>query len=399
MEPIAPGEPGDFGEPDRLDTTPEPSSAARARAIVVGAVVAGAALLVGVTAVSGTLGQSAPVPGSVESPAPTPTRSTAISWPTPRQPTPSPARPPVFGSSGFLADLDVVIYARSSRAVFRIDTKAERVTRTPVASSEDEAPEHLLALRDRVLVLPMDASPGTQIVDGQPATEWDRTGDGDEQYLPGPSNRVWTIMLSENGRMTAKLTDASGKRVYETVRGPGYGYFKGDGSGGLLYEDVGGVYRAGSAGLRRVTTGAILASGPRGYVAIECTARFACSNFAYRPGPDEVESRRRLGPARPAQSGNGALSVDGRFAATFSWGETGMTVAVIDVTTGRRVGGWAMTEDSTGGEPSLLWLPDGRLLSLQNSRLAVFDPRTGETARTSLRLPPLRQLALRPPAG
>ena len=397
MEPIGPGRPGDFGEPERLDTAIDSAPPSRVRAIVLAAVVAGAGILVAITAVSATLGQSAPAPGLVESPSPSPAASTSVDWPTPQQPSPRPARPPVFASSGFLAELHVDVFVRSSRALFRIETKAKRVTRTPLDGATSSGVDRLLVLPDRVLVLPIDETEGTQVVDGQPATKLDRVLTQGGQYLPGPSNRIWAVEITEEGRSVARLTDASGRRVYETVRGPGYGYFSDDGSGGLLYNDIGGVYRAGPTGLRRVTSGTLFATGAEKYLVIECTERFVCSTYALRPGRDERDSRRRIGPARPAQSVPGTLSPDGRYAAHLIWGDgEGPAVVVSDVTTGRRVASWP--QDARGESP-LVWLPDGRLMFLRDSRLAVLDPRTGQTVRTTLRLPPLTAIAVRSPGG
>ncbi len=405
MEPLRPAEPGDFGDPERPDGDPErleagPSrpTASRARTIVLATAVIATGILVAGTALSGVTGSGGPQPVSVQSPTPTASR-TPINWPAPRRPTPTP-QPPEFGSSGFLADLDVVVYARSRRAVYRIDTAAEKVTRTPMEQLGSTGPVAFLPLPDRVLVRPLDEVAGFQVVDGEPATQLGGLLAHGGMYLPGPKDRIWVIDTPENGRSRARLTDRSGRRVYATIRSPGFGSFSADGAGGLFYTDIGGVYRASASGLRRVTSGSILATGPKQFLTLECDETFACGIFGYQHGAGASEPPRRVGPAELTQGASGELSPDGRYAAVVVWiDDDGPVLVVHDVRAGRRINAWLITDDDGFGAPPLAWLPDGRLLSLRNGRLSVFDPRTNESASTTLRLPPLLQVALRPPAG
>lgn len=396
MEPIAPGEPGDIGEPERLDIGAEPPIRSRARATVLAAVAGGAVLLVAVTALSGLLTPSASAPES--DPVPTPTRTpTPISWPTPRQPTPTPSRPAVFSSSGFLSDLDVDVFVRSTRAVFRIETQAGRVTRTAVPGLESSGPVWFLAAHDRVLVRPMDAVPGQAVVDGTGARPLTGLLASVGNYLPGPDGRIWVVAI-DGDQSSARLTDAAGSRVWETVRAPGTGGFSADGAGGLFFAAAtGGTYQATSAGLRRVTRGAVLATSRDRYLSLECDDRFACEHVLH---DRRTGGRERVGRASGAQQSTGVLSADGRYAALVSWRENaGPTLEVIELAGGQQLLSVELDEAEWGGEMPAAWLPDGRLLGLRDTRLFVFDPRSGQTTRSSIRLPPLRQLALRLPAG
>lgn len=411
MEPIRRADPGDIGgdngnidgdsdvlgEPERLESAPPVAVPPAVRRVVIGAAVGVAALIMAVVLLGESIGRSAPAPGAVESPTPTPS-STPVSFPSPQQPTPTPARPAVFGSSGFLADLDLVVYVRSNRALFRIDTKARQVTRTPMGLDSDE-PVSLMALNDRVLVRPWDERGGFVVVDGRPPRRLTGPLAGGGAYYPGPAGRVWTISSTvTDGKVTANLTDASGKRVFASIELATSGTIYGDGAGGLFYEEIGGTYQATSSGLRRVTGGRILATSRHVFLATECDDEFACGTYAY---DRRTETRRRVGPAQAERSIPGVLSPNGRYVALQLWESTsGPSLGVIEASSGKQIGLFPMGEDSDGfHDASGVWLPDGRLLWLRESRLAVFDPRSKQLARSRLRLPPLIQLAVRQPAG
>ncbi len=394
MEPLQPAEPGDFEEPELLETsaTSGPSSV---RTVVIAILVVGAVGLVAALGFGGATDRSAPEPSPTPNPTSSPTPST-ISWPSPRAPSPTPTRPPVFSSSGFLADLDVVVFARSDRAVYRIDTRARQVTRTAVAGPASGGPVTFLTTPDGVIIRPQDEVGGVAVIDGQPARPLTGLLTSGDQFLPGATGRLWAITALSPSRFVANLTDSAGSRMYVRVNVTGTGVLEADGAGGLFYTDVGGTYRATPSGLRRVTPGRVVATSRNRFVAVECDERYACLTFVY---DRRTDTRRRaaslhLQPGPPA-----TLSPDGRHVALWNWGETsGPTLTVVEIKTGRRIAGLPLG-DTDMLDPSAIWLPDGRLLWLRNSRLAVFDPRTRETAATSLRLPPLVQLTVRAPAG
>lgn len=395
MEPLQPAEPGDFEEPELLDSsaTPAPTSV---RTVVIAVLVAGAVGLVAALGFGGATDRSAPEPSPTPNPTSSPTPS-AVSWPSPREPSPTPTRPPVFSSSGFLADLDLVVFARSNRAVYRIDTRARQVTRTPVTGLASSGPVTFLSTTNGVIIRPLDEVGGFGVIDGQPARPLTGLLTNGGEYFPGPSGRVWAITALSPSRYVANLTDAAGSRIYQRVNATGTGAFRADGAGGLFYTDVGGTYQATPSGLRRVTPGLVVAASRDRFLAVECDERYSCRTFVY---DRRTDTRRRTASLRLQPGPPATLSPDGRHVALWNWGETsGPALTVVEVTTGRRIAGFPVANTDTFVDPSVIWLPDGRLLWLRNSRLAVFDPRTRETAASSLRLPPLVQLAIRAPAG
>ncbi len=246
MEPIRPGQSGDLdgdidgaasghlADPERLESAPPVAVPRILRRVVIGVAVGGAAVILAVALLGESIGRSAPAPAAVESPSPT-TSSTPVRFPSPRQPTPTPPRPAVFGSSGFLADVDVVVYARSGQALFRIDTAARRVTRTAIDDLDENGSVTLLALSDRVLILPADEVGGYVVVDGESPRRLRGQLAGDGQSYPGPAGRVWTISSTiTNGKVQATLTDKTGRTVYAEFEASSSAAFYSDGAGGLF---------------------------------------------------------------------------------------------------------------------------------------------------------------------
>lgn len=392
VEPLLPAEPGDFEEPEVLESSPTSAAPSSLRTAVIAIVVAGVVGLVAVLGFGGAAGRSAPEPSPTFVPTPS-----AISWPSPRAPSPTPTRPPVFSSSGFLADLDIVVFARSNRAVYRIDTRAGQVTRTRVSELSPSGPVIFLPTSDRVIIRPLDEGAGFALIDGQPARPLTGLLISGGEFFPGVADRVWSITALSPSRYVANLTDPAGSRIYARVNVTGTGTFGADGAGGLFYTDVGGTYQATPSGLRRVTSGRVVATSRNRFLAVECDERYACRTLLY---DRRTDTRRRVGGLRLEPGPPGVLSPDGRHLALRNWGESsGPSLSVVEVGTGRQIASFSMEDADISIDPSAIWLPDGRLLWLRNSRLAVFDPRTRQTSASSLRLAPLVQLAVRPPAG
>jgi hypothetical protein len=404
VEPLRPGEPNDFddnfrsgidddaAEPERLDTTLPAVPRSTVRRLVLGAIAVGSAALVGATVLGGPSGESASDPG----PTPTPTPS-AVSWPSPREASPTPRWPSVFSTGGFLADLDLVVFARTSRSVYRIDTRAKRVTRTRIPGLESSDQLAFLATPDRVILRPHREAGGFDVVDGKPPRALTGILSGGGTYLPGPSGYVWTITDKTAATRVASLTDSAGSRVHSTVTAPVGGEFSTDGTGGLLYSSIGGAYQAKPSGLRRVTTGRVVATSRDRFLTVECDERYTCRTYLL---DRRTDVRRRVASLRPDLGPQGLLSPDGRYAALADWGAGSRPqYVVVEVNTARRIAAFSLGSPDVFGDPSAAWLPDGRLLFLRETQVAVFDPRTRRTTTPTVRLPPLVQLALRTPSS
>ncbi len=106
----------------------------------------------------------------------------------------------------------------------------------------------------------------------------------------------------------------------------------GDGAGGLVFRATGGVYAATPTGLRRITTGALLAVGPSRWVTLECDATHRCRPYAI----DRATGARRAVPAAlTADVPRGVVAPNGRTAAMFRLRGDGTPVPyLLDLATG-----------------------------------------------------------------
>ena len=169
------------------------------------------------------------------------------------------------------------------------------------------------------------------------------------------------------------------------------GYLTSDGAGGLLLNDVGGVWEARPDGLRRVTRGGVMAVGRRHYLVVDCDERHSCHSWLY---DRRHRTQRRLAIPYPGGWYDGALSPDGHYVAfTRFEGESGRaTLEVVDLRTSRTL---VRTDGPDPGvsQSDRLWSPDGRWLAgVVDGRLALIDLRTGRRTTPSLPLSSLVQL-------
>ena len=300
-------------------------------------------------------------------------------------------------SRGFLADLDIAVVARRHDGLVRIETRAGRMTRTPVASLQSSGPVLLLAGPDRTIVRPWDGLGGSVVRHGRlPEPLTGLLGHGSE-VVPGPRGRIWLLDYVDRRGSRARLTDLAGHRVYTTIQ-LGGGAIRADGAGGLLYTDVGGWYRViGPSTMRRVTRGAILAVGPRDFLILDCDARRVCSTYLK---DRQTGRQRRIGGDRTDHWASGVVSRDGRFAAVLLPDAAERSrLQVIDLGDGRVLTDLTSPRGFYLDEGSINWLPDGRLLTLQNGEMVLIDPARRTVQRPDLGLSALLQLTVYVPDG
>jgi len=168
-----------------------------------------------------------------------------------------------------------------------------------------------------------------------------------------------------------------------------------DGAGYLVVQATGGFYDATPSGLRRITSGSLLAAGPTGWLALECDDRHRCRSVAIDRA---TGSRRTVRAALSADGPRGVIAPDGRTAAMFSVRDSGTVgLYLLDLASGARRPIDLPIYQAVGGS-TVVWSPDSRWLFLTGPDGSVWavDPATTKAVGLGVSLAPPGQLAVRP---
>ncbi|MEO6502090.1 MAG: hypothetical protein ABIQ09_09285 [Jatrophihabitantaceae bacterium] len=339
---------------------------------------------------------SAPTP----TPKPTPTRTASETFtsPTPTTvtilPTASVTRlgRPLLGVT---AGWELIGY--SNDVLVRIELAAGRITRTPIPSLPDGGPVSLLVGANRVRIQPFGNVPGYLVPDGKAFRELPLL-EQDGLVLPGPaadqmwlgsgdgSHPVMTLATLDGGKLAGSIPMPPELSTYDATA---------DGAGGLLFSSVGGVYAAGPDGLRRISTGALAAVGPTGWLVTECDDRYRCQTVLIGRADG---SRRIINSAISIRGPRGVISPDGATAAVMNIDSNGATVLqLLDLASGsRRV--LKVSPEQGYYDVSVVFSPDSRWVFTvaAGGSLAVINRQTGAVGSLGVDLPAFSQIALRP---
>jgi hypothetical protein len=300
-----------------------------------------------------------------------------------RSSSPAPdARTPVVVSDlkrPLLAGPPVDVFGSGRQEVVRVETETGRVTRTYLPDVADVRPD-VVPVTGGVLVHRGDDGRSWLVPDGQPARAVPalrRRG----PMLPGPDpDHVWLMSApGPNAPMMLVGLDGLVARSGVGVSARLSSYPVPDGTGYPLFFGVEGVYRAGPRGLRRVTTGVVLANGPRGWLVLECDEQSRCSiSLVARNGARTPVAIRATDVAATV---GGALSPDARRVALYLGNApTDPGLVFLDLLTQDRLRtDTALAPDAS--RRSLRWSPDGTsLLTVAASQHVVaVDPGTGRS--------------------
>lgn len=314
-----------------------------------------------------------------------------------RSPVPSaaPTQPTTWTVKPFLPGHDIELFARSDTTLYRINPASGQVTATPTPNLGSSSDGFIVGPHQVLLPLRPD---GYTVPDGQAAHSLPSALANSGQILPATNGRLW---LTGPDEMTPDLTltDMQGQPVPGSAAPPVPanvgGYFSSDGRGGLILTGTGGDYQLTPDGPRRITHGGIVAIGPHHYLTNDCDTEMKCSRYLLNR---TTWQHKRLGPARPEdnfQGRQGVLSDDGRYAALWSWWRPAPAqLRVVDVATTKVI--TTFDDQSPQVYPdSLIWLPDNRLIGLQDGRILIYDASTGESTSPDLHLQPLTQINMR----
>ncbi|MDQ2750911.1 MAG: hypothetical protein M3Y44_15490 [Actinomycetota bacterium] len=298
---------------------------------------------------------------------------------------------------------DWVLFARGPDSLLRIELARGRVTRTAVPELDNGSGVSFVIGPDRVLALTVDAQGGYEVPDGRPTRDLRPPFGAGGPVLPGPDPaHVWVPTGgAENSAMT--LVGFDGRRTGRTIRVPnGIGTAESDRAGYLRFYATGGVYEARPEGVKRITTGALLASGPTRWLTEECDAEFRCAT-------NTIDRRSGARHTVAASNGNytfsgysdGVISADGAFAAIArdDRQEGRLKLELLDLATGavRDTGVFLNPDTAFNGGGVIAWSPDSRWLFIaaQGGRLLVLDRTTMRATELPGSLPFVSQVGLR----
>lgn len=382
---------------ESLELGPPPAAPGRRKRLIVAVVVVVLGLMIAVGIHNSRPEASAPAPTE-------PVRSKAPPSPTPRSlPTPSAGAdvslsPPDVErrpTDGFLSDVDLDLFARSDSYLYRIQTKKRLITTTKTPDLQSGGSLTFVTGRRQVIVRDYgDGGAGYVVPDGKPAQPLPRRLKSADEIYPGPSDRLW--VTTHRGRTsTTQLTDLRGRPVRDTRGSSQFenlGSLQPDGFGGVLVASAGGYYELTPKGPRRVTRGLVLATGRSHLLTADCNSTLECSRYLVDRTSGE---QRRLGTVPANSYADGTVSDDGRYAALWTWGRNGGgRLRVVDLRTDKTITQHSDAE-WMGDSGSLIWLPDNRLVGIQNGEIFVFSPKTGRFTTPDLKIYSLQQLSRR----
>jgi hypothetical protein len=328
------------------------------------------------------LGRAGPT-ASVRPPAPT-------TLPAPATGSPPPVAVMTLGHSLLKVSAGWELFARGAEEVVRIEPAHGRITRTALPAPLS-GPGSLIVGADRALVLPLGQVPGYVVPDGRPARPLPAALHGGAVAFRGPT--AGTVWVQAGAAMVLRAVPDGRARALVPLPEPN-AEVAGDGAGGLVFRATGGVYAATPAGLRRITTGGLLAVGPSRWLTLECDATHRCRPYAI----DRATGARRPVPAALAAGvPRGVIAPDGRTAAMFRWRRDGIPVPyLLDLATGASHAFDVSIEQP--GEDNLVWSPDSRWLftTATTGMITAVDPATGLGTEVGVELTAPLQLAVRP---
>ena len=301
---------------------------------------------------------------------------------------------PVFGITGRWT-----LYGLGPNLLVRVELSNGRITTTPLPNLGTDGPVTLLANQGGAIVHPWDAEASYFVPDGQPATQLPgEFNHGGASFLGPDASHVW-VQSGDLNSTTLTLLDLTGHANGVSIAAPANAAVPNvsDDTGGVVYDGAGGFYDAQPTGLRRITTGAVLAVGPTKWLTAECDDRALCTITAI-----DRSSGAHLSLGQPTSDVNapiGAISPDGRQAAVFHADATGqLSLALVDLRTGARFPlAVPISNNQVYAGSVLAWSPDSKWLFVldQSGTVRAVNAQSRSEQDLGITLPILNQLTLR----
>jgi hypothetical protein len=292
------------------------------------------------------------------------------------------------------------LFASGDGVVVRIEFGHDRLTTTTVPSLDRSGPVAFVATSAGAIVRPLSSVPGYLVPDGRPARQLTGVLSTGDPVVPGPDpGHVWVDLGNGVDDSAIRLVGPDGRPAGPDIRKPANGqdWIRPDGAGYPLLRTTGGIYDLLPDGPRRVTVGVLVASGPTGWLVVECDHVDRCAGSVV----DRESRRRRTLSSLPAwlYDAQGALSPDGSMA------------ALTDVDAGGRPRLWLSDLRSGAssevgahgglsidpGQNAIAWSPDSRWVFLVDDRgvLLAVDTASGRVHHLGVDLPRVGQVVVR----
>jgi hypothetical protein len=301
------------------------------------------------------------------------------------------------------------LFARGTGTMVRIEFARGRITRTRLPGLTSSGPVFFLAAPHAAIVRPLDFVPGYLVPDGRAPRALVGALASGGVLLPGPaSGQFW--MQSGRGGATAPMVlvgpdgrlIASARSQRITIPPRMNSFPAPDGAGYLIVTaGLGGVYDLRPSGLRRITTGALLAVGPTRWLVAECTKQAGCAPVVINQATGSRRALPSFGADLSDPTISGVIAPDGHTAALFlpqhdPVGPPQLHLIDLDSGTDRRLAVRLTTNASAFPDDPLVWSPDSRWLFAidTHGQLYAVDARTGRAHHLGVPLPPVEQLAL-----
>ena len=383
-------------EPQLAGEVDRPQSVDRRRLVVAGAVIAVVALFVG-----WALGRSGGAPAGEAQPSPSTTEASGLETLAPAavpSTVPATTRPVVRAGpttttvpewetttvevDPAVAALDIGVVVVGGGRIAELDTGSGEMRSLTTRTSFSQPPL-VNAGEDWILIRNLDSGESQLVRSGELPVRAN-VGDAWSTYFQRDTGLFWKVapMFMSSEPTNVVEIDPAGNETGRTFQlPPGVWPAGGDPIGGVVVGAPGGTYAVGPDGVRRLTTGNLIALSPRVAVVTDCGEDFSdCGVFVVDRASGQRTELELSAPGNPIgvfdlQSAGfwgfpellGAVSPDDRWAPTMVTGGR-QQFGLLDLTTGEYV------PISPNPPSGLWWSPDGRsVIYNQNSRLMLFD--------------------------
>ena len=251
---------------------------------------------------------------------PQPTEAGQVDATTTATEPPAPPAPSTIRLGGQLlpttSGLSIVAVTYSGGDVLGVDIDGRVAHRTELPAKIRSGPMMLAAGGDWTWVRWTDESSGGSIVRaGQAATTPAPVLAASTPFgaFPGPGDTVWLTRTDTGPPASLDLVTVDGLATGSSIPLNGLFPAASDDEGAVLAQGLGGVYRLSTDGVRRITTGELVAFGPATYVVDECDDQHRCVTSVIDRA---TGARRALGSTlvQPGASPYGTTSPDGAWA-------------------------------------------------------------------------------------